>query len=136
MRRISGVDLPPPFRMGSRDLRHRSPNEDLRLPRKMREPILSFTRHTLNNSFSSLIGLLTLPRLPEEEKGKTISGLLAEYKDLRAGINSKQEVQLQMGAVADMQEFLLKLQRKFVFEATTPAFDSFLLMHTFLAFIN
>ncbi|MBD3389358.1 hypothetical protein GF415_00165 [Candidatus Micrarchaeota archaeon] len=136
MRRISGVDLPRPFRMGSRDLRHRSPNEDLRLPRKMREPILGFTRHTLNNSFSSLIGLLTLPHLSENEKGKTVSGIIADYKELRAGINSKQAVQLQMGAVSDMREFLLRLQQEFVFEAKNPSFDSSGERQKFSALIN
>ncbi|MFP3949978.1 MAG: ATP-binding protein [Candidatus Micrarchaeia archaeon] len=124
MRRISGVVLPNRFRMGSRDLRHRTPREDLCLPRTMREPLLSFTRHTLNNSFSSLVGLLTLPFLPEKEKSKTISGILADYKSLRAGISSRKEVHLQMRAVADMQEFFLNLQRKFVLDSETSAFDS------------
>ncbi len=124
MRRISGVVLPDRFRIGSRDLRHRSPNEDLRLPRTMREPVLGFTRHTLNNSFSSLVGLLTLPSLPEKEKSKIISGMLADYRHLRGEINSKKDVQLQMRAVADMQEFFLNLQRKFVFDSETSAFDS------------
>ncbi|MBD3397985.1 GHKL domain-containing protein [Candidatus Micrarchaeota archaeon] len=124
MRKLSAVQMPPPVRMGSRDLRHRAPKEDLCLPTKMREPLFHFTRHTLNNSVSSMLALITLPNLPDQQRSELIRGILAEYSSLRKNLNSGSGQLSQMQAAAEMQEFFLRLQRRFVFTSETDAFES------------
>lgn len=124
MRKLSAVQMPSPVRMGSRDLRHRAPKEDMRLPTKMREPIFHFTRHTLNNLFSSMVGLMTFPGLKDTTRNGLVNEVLSAYAPRISRLNSKGALDAQMQAATEMQEFFISLQKRFVFDQNQNAFES------------
>ena len=123
MQEIAKSALGKPMRIGSRNLKHRTPLQDLRLPTRMRQPFFRFTRHTLNAYAASIFGNMEPIGYTEKKLSKTITRLIKQYQRKLGQLNANNDTLSQMQAVADLSIFLLELERKFILQPKVIVFS-------------
>jgi|GEM_PF-3239482 len=124
------------IRIGSRNLKNRSPKVDMRLPTTMREPILHFTRHTLNAYVAPLLARIEPVEMSEDETSTILAQLTRDYRSLLKNLNAESTLELQMQIIVLLHEYFSQLQHRFIFDPKNEVFSDEESKQTFNRLIN